>query len=90
MALRAAELDPAAAAGAATLDAPDVGPWSFRGHGRGPYVDVSRPGATVIDVVDWWDAFDFNWVRVEETAEFLGLCRRWLIEWSDKFERTGE
>ena len=89
MALRAVGRHADAVHTAAVIDAPDVGPWSF--HGRhGPYVDVSRPGADPIDVVDMWDSFEFDWVRVEETTEFLRLCRRWLIEWADKFERAGE
>jgi hypothetical protein len=89
MALRVAGLDPIHAGDAATVDAPDAGPWSFR-WGGGPYVDVSRPGASGVDVVDMWDDFDFDWVQITEVTEFLRLCRRWLIEWADKFERDGD
>lgn len=41
MILRAHRLDPVHSADAAIVDAPDVGPWSFRWPG-GPYVDFSR------------------------------------------------
>ena len=89
MALRAAGREGSAAAGATVIDAPDVGPWSF--HGRhGPYVDVSRPGADVVDVVDMWDNFEYDWVGIDETTEFLRLCRRWLIDWAERFERMGD
>ena len=89
MALRRAGVDPIHAVDAATLDAPDAGPWSFRWHG-GPYVDVSRPGAVDVDVVDMWDNFEFDWVQIKQVTEFLRLCRRWLVDWADKFDRDGD
>ena len=54
----------------------------------GPYVDVSRPGAADVDVVDMWDDFEFDWVQIKEVTEFLRLCRRWLVDWADKYEGT--
>jgi hypothetical protein len=89
MALRRAGVDPARAGEAGILDAPDAGPWSFHWAG-GQYVDVSRPGANDVDVVDLWDDFDFDWVRVTEATEFLRLCQRWLFDWADRFERDGD
>jgi hypothetical protein len=89
MALGAAGLDRGLAAGAVVVDAPDAGPWSFRWAG-GPFVDVARPGAADVDVVDMWDAFDFDWVQAGDVTEFVRLCRRWLIDWADRFERDGE
>jgi hypothetical protein len=89
MALRRAGLDPVQASTAATVDAPDAGPWSFRWRG-GPYVDVSRPGAVDVDVVDMWDDFEFDWMQVKQVTEFLRLCRRWLVDWADRFERDGD
>jgi hypothetical protein len=89
MALRTAGLDQQPASKASIADAPDAGPWSFRWDG-GQFVDVSRPGAVDVDVVDMWDVFDFDWVRVGAPAEFLRLCRRWLADWADRFEREGD
>ena len=60
MILRAHEIDPTGSGDAETVDAPDVGPWSFRWSG-GPYVDVSRPGAVDVDVVE----------------QYVVCCRRW-------------
>jgi hypothetical protein len=88
MILRSHELDPVQSAHAATVDAPDVGPWSFRWAG-GPYVDVSRPGAVDVDVVDMWDDFEFDRLQIKEVTEFLRLCRRWLVDWADRYERDG-
>jgi len=89
MILRSHGLDPGQSAYAAIVDAPDVGPWSFRWSG-GPYVDVSRPGAADVDVVDMWDDFEFDRLQITEVTEFLRLCRRWLVDWADKYERDGD
>ena len=89
MILHAHKVDPSESASAETVDAPDVGPWSFRWSG-GPYVDVSRPGATDVDVVDMWDDFEFDRLQIKEVTEFLRLCRRWLVDWADKYERDGD
>lgn len=89
MALRAAGLAPVLSGQATILDAPDAGPWSFRWE-RGPFVAVSRPGALEVDVVDLWDSFDFYWARTDVLTEFLRLCRRWVIDWADRFELEGE
>ena len=89
MAFAAPGSTPSSRHDAATVDAPDVGPWSFRWSG-GPYVDVSRPGAADVDVVDMWDDFEFDCVQIKDVTEFLRLRRRWLVDWADKFDRDGD